>query len=48
MQFALKSTITTLAVSLLALMLLSTLPQSAQANNDGARLSDGRRAVLRP
>ncbi len=48
MQFALKSTLNTLAASLLALMLLSTLPPAAQANNDGARLSDGRRAVLRP
>jgi hypothetical protein len=47
MQFALKSATTKLTLSLLTLLLLSALPQFAQANNDWQRLSDGRRVITR-
>ena len=47
MQFTLKLATTKLTLSLLTLLLLSALPQLAQANNDWNRLSDGRRVVTR-
>ncbi len=46
MQFDLKSTINKLTLLLLSLLILSTLPQLAQAN-DWNRMSDGRRVVTR-
>ena len=47
MQFARTAMTTKLSLSLFALLLLSVLPQFAQANNDWNRLSDGRRVVTR-
>ncbi len=47
-QSALKSVLTKLTISLLTLLVLSAIPQLAQANNDWTRLSDGRRVVRRP
>ena len=46
MQFALKSALTKLTLSLLTLLVLSALPQFAQAD-DWNRLSDGRRVLTR-
>lgn len=48
MQFVLKASLTKRTLSLLALFLLSTLPQLAHAGNDWNRLADGRRVVTRP
>ncbi len=48
MQFVLKASLTKLTLSLMTLLILSALPQFAQANNDWNRLSDGRRVVTRP
>ena len=47
MQFALKASLTKLTLSLLTFLILSALPQFAQAD-DWNRLSDGRRVVTRP
>lgn len=47
MQFVLKASLTKLTLSLLTLLILSAIPQLAQANNDWNRLSDGRRVVTR-
>lgn len=46
MHIVLKSTITKLALSLMTLLILSAIPQFAQAN-DWTRMSDGRRVVTR-
>ena len=46
MQFVLKSTLTKLTLSLLTLLVLSAIPQFAQAD-DWNRLSDGRRVLTR-
>ncbi len=47
-QSALKSATTKFTLSLMTLLVLSAIPQLAQANNDWTRLSDGRRVVRRP
>jgi parallel beta-helix repeat protein len=47
-QRVLNTAITPFTLSLLILLVLSSLPQIAQANNDWTRMSDGRRLVTRP
>lgn len=47
-QRVLKATTFNFTLSLLSLLVLSALPQLAQANNDWTRMPDGRRLVTRP